>query len=261
MRLSLRFLVPLLVVLAAFAYAAVPLVDRLMQRWFERDVEIRSSFIANSVEEPIERLMADGEPPARLVSYFNRLARDERLYAIALCLTGSRTPIASERFPRDIDCESPAGDADGDGRGTVRAAQGALQLASRNLGTTGRIIIVHDVSFIERRSEETRRYLFYFFVALSAIVALITVVIAQLSWRGWVQGMRALLRGEGIWRPASGLATSELRPIERDVRELVRDLERQNRPRHDDGMMWTQDTLREALRRELHGNDIIVVSN
>ena len=58
------------------------------------------------------------------------------------------------------------------------------------------------MSFIERRSEETRRYLFYFFVALAAIVALITVVIAQLSWRGWVHGLRALLRGEGLLRPA-----------------------------------------------------------
>ena len=30
------------------------------------------------------------------------------------------------------------------------------------------------MSFIERRSEETKRYLFYFFIALGAIVALIT---------------------------------------------------------------------------------------
>jgi trehalose 6-phosphate synthase len=56
------------------------------------------------------------------------------------------------------------------------------------------------MSFIERRSAETRRYLFYFFAALAASVALITVVIAQLSWRGWVAGLRALLRGEGILR-------------------------------------------------------------
>ena len=58
------------------------------------------------------------------------------------------------------------------------------------------------MSFVERRSEETRRYLFYFFVALGAAVSLITVVIAQLSWRGWVHGLRALLRGEGLVRPS-----------------------------------------------------------
>ena len=43
MRLSLRFIIPLLIALAAFAYAAVPLADALMQRWFVRDLDIRSS--------------------------------------------------------------------------------------------------------------------------------------------------------------------------------------------------------------------------
>jgi trehalose 6-phosphate synthase len=77
-------------------------------------------------------------------------------------------------------------------------------------------VLVHDMSFVERRSEETRRYLFYFFIALGACIALITVVIAELSWRGWVQGLRALLRGEGILRPARSSTAPELRPIARD---------------------------------------------
>ena len=42
MRLSLRFLIPLLLALALFAYAAVPLVDTLMTRWFVRDLDIRA---------------------------------------------------------------------------------------------------------------------------------------------------------------------------------------------------------------------------
>ncbi len=62
------------------------------------------------------------------------------------------------------------------------------------------------MSFVERRSEETRRYLFYFFIGLGLTVSLITVVIAQLSWRGWEQGVRALLRGEGLFRPAEPAA-------------------------------------------------------
>ena len=78
---------------------------------------------------------------------------------------------------------------------------------------------MHDMSFVERRSEETRRYLFYFFVALGACVALITVVIAQLSWRGWVHGLRALLRGEGILRPSGRRTAPELQPIARDLRD------------------------------------------
>jgi len=35
----------------------------------------------------------------------------------------------------------------------------------------------------------------------------------NLSWRGWVQGLRALLRGEGLLRPSDKLEVPELRPI------------------------------------------------
>ena len=122
--------------------------------------------------------------------------------------------------------------------------------------------IVHDMSFIERRSEETRRYLFYFFVALGCIVALITVVIAQLSWRGWVQGMRALLRGEGILRPAAGAAAPELRPIAaRRARADARSRASVPAASTQTSALWTQQTLRATLQRELRGDDVIVVSN
>ena len=60
MRLSLRFVVPLLVALGIFAYAALPLVDRLMLRWFSRDLEVRANLIANTVEEPLQDLIRSG---------------------------------------------------------------------------------------------------------------------------------------------------------------------------------------------------------
>ena len=117
------------------------------------------------------------------------------------------------------------------------------------------------MNFVERRSEETRQYLFYFFVALGGCIALITVVIAQLSWRGWVQGLRALLRGEGILRPARFTTAPELRPIAADLRDLIRDLERQYRPLDGSQRIWDQQALRATLRSELHGNEVIAVSN
>ena len=48
MRLSLRFLVPLVIAIGVFAYVAVPLADTLMLRWFVRDLDIRSSLIATT---------------------------------------------------------------------------------------------------------------------------------------------------------------------------------------------------------------------
>src|SRR5207249_10634397 len=110
------------------------------------------------------------------------------------------------------------------------------------------------MSFIARRSAETRKYLFLFFVGLGATVALITVVIAQLSWRGWVQGLRALLRGEGLVRPSDGREVREipeLRPIASDLRALIRDLEADHLSPVEDPLAWTPQALRTMLRTAL----------
>jgi trehalose 6-phosphate synthase len=72
MRLTLRFLVPLIVALALFAYAAVPLVDTLTTRWFVRDLDMRSNLIANTVQEPLEDMIKAGSP-ARVLGFFQRL--------------------------------------------------------------------------------------------------------------------------------------------------------------------------------------------
>jgi trehalose-6-phosphate synthase len=262
MRLSLRFIVPLLIAIGAFAYAAVPLTDALMLRWFVRDLDIRSSLIATAVQEPIADLVAAKSKP-RITAYFNRMLQDERLYAIGLCVGTQAEPIATPNFPREIHCSGLA-KYTGDALPVLHSTRGLLHVAVRPIKADDpggpELVLVHDMSFAERRSEEARRYLYYFFLALGAIIALITVVIAQLSWRGWVQGLRALLRGESILRPATSTAP-ELRPIARDLRELIRDLERQYRPLDGSQRIWDQQALRATLRSELHGDDIIVVSN
>jgi trehalose 6-phosphate synthase len=128
-------------------------------------------------------------------------------------------------------------------------------------GRTGNLVLVHDMSFAERRSEETRKYLFYFFVGLGATVSLITVVIAQISWRGWVHGLRALLQGEGLLRPSGKPDSAELRPIATDLRALIRDIESERRSRDHDRLAWTPEVLRGILHSELRGENVIVVSN
>jgi trehalose 6-phosphate synthase len=122
------------------------------------------------------------------------------------------------------------------------------------------VILLHDMSFITRRSSDTRRYLFYLFAGLAAIVSLITVVIAQLSWRGWISGLRAILRGDDL--PGTvGRGPQELQPIANDLRALIRDLEAEHRFRDEERLAWNADTLREILDRELKGQQVIVVSN
>ncbi|HVF62798.1 MAG TPA: trehalose-6-phosphate synthase [Casimicrobiaceae bacterium] len=264
MRLSLRFLVPLLIALGVFAYAAVPLVDILMSRWFIRDLEIRANLIANTVQEPLASMIESGSP-GRIARYLARLTQDERIYSVGLCLPETTQPVATSDYPESLTCDKLSAFTRAESPELLRTPSGPLHVAVKPLDVPSapgaELVLVHDMRFAVGRSEETKRYLFYFFIALGAIVALITVVIAQLSWRGWVQGLRALLRGEGLIRPASVADTPELRPLARDVRELVRQLEAQYRPRDESQIAWTPETLRSILKGELRGHEVIVVSN
>ncbi|MBI4997442.1 MAG: trehalose-6-phosphate synthase, partial [Rhodocyclales bacterium] len=126
----------------------------------------------------------------------------------------------------------------------------------------GWLVLIHDMSFVTRRSEETKVYVFYFFMALAAVVSLVTVIIAQLSWRGWVTGMRALLRGEGLLRePTPRSNAPEFQPIARDLHRLIQDLESETRSRDESQITWTPDALRAILHGELRGENVIVISN
>ncbi|MGI9140091.1 MAG: alpha,alpha-trehalose-phosphate synthase (UDP-forming) [Gemmatimonadaceae bacterium] len=263
MRLSLRFVVPLLLTVAALAYMVMPLADRLTFRWFMNDMDMRATLIANTIDEPVSTLTAL-EDSARIRQFFTRITQDERLYAMALCTGSTSEPVATTPLPAEINCanldrfSAPA-------RRVVQAPQGPLLLSVRQLGAEGagqgRVVIVQDMSYIARRSEETKRYLFYFFVGLGVLVSIVTVVIAQLSWRGWIHGLRALMRGEGLLRPARDSESAELRPIADDLRALIRDLETEHQLRDAEQLTWTPETLRGILDRELHGQDVIIVSN
>jgi trehalose 6-phosphate synthase len=124
----------------------------------------------------------------------------------------------------------------------------------------GSLILVHDMSFVERRSADTRRYLIALFVILGVVISLVTVLIAHLSWRGWVAGVRALLRGEGILQPFGQAQSNDLHPLASDLRTMLRDLELSRR-NPDRNTIWSPEMLRGVLREKLLGDEILVISN
>ncbi|HEX4634476.1 MAG TPA: hypothetical protein VH163_11605, partial [Gemmatimonadales bacterium] len=265
MRLSLRFIVPLLVVLAALAYAIVPLVDKLTLQWFVKDLDSRAGAVATTIHETLQQMVEKGDRPG-ILALFARITQDERLYAIGYCASSRAQPIATPTLPESITCGGLDTLAQNDSAGRlVESTNGPVLASLRPLVTpqapAGRLVLVHDMSFVARRSAQTRKYLFLFFVGLAATVALITVAVAQFSWRGWVQGLQALLRGEGLLRPSGKPYAPELRPVARDLRTLIRDLVQQRGTQDDEQVTWTPDALREILRGDLKGEEVIVVSN
>ena len=266
MRLSLRFVLPLMLVLAGIAYAIAPLVDRLTLGWFVRDLDMRSSLIFNTIQEPLQEQLTAGKK-AKIREFFNRITQDERLFVVGYCASPTAAALASRPLPEEIRCAT-LDRWEGSSDHLLPSMHGPLHVTVRTMPTeaapNGRLVLVHDMSFVTRRSEETKLYLFYLFMGLAAVVSLITVIIAQLSWRGWMAGMRSLLRGEGLLRrPGSGVQPDlpEFKPIARDLQRLIHELEAETRTRDESQVTWTPESLRAILHGELRGEDVIVVSN
>ncbi|MBH0190514.1 MAG: trehalose-6-phosphate synthase, partial [Nitrospira sp.] len=254
MRLSLRFLLPLGLALALLAYAVIPLVDALTLKWFVRDIEIRVQLIARTMEGPLSELIAS-QSRAKLQAYLQRIIQDERLFAVGFCDQNNQLIYKTETYPDSVPCKQAATIQTGP-TAVVRLAQGAVHVAAVGLEASGRplgrLVLLHDMSWAERRSSLTKWYLFYLFAGIGVVISLVTVLVAHLSWRGWVAGVRGMLRGEGL----IGLIRDqqqkpELQPVAQDLRAMIHELQSDKRMRDERQMSWKPATLKTILRDHL----------
>ncbi|HZY19359.1 MAG TPA: trehalose-6-phosphate synthase [Ramlibacter sp.] len=260
--LQLRFLLPLVLVITAAAYLALPVMDRLTLRWFARDLNMRGALVANALSESVAEALQD--PRGRkLQALFNRAVQDERLVAIGWCSPLGQLLVRTPSFPTNLSC-GEAGEVAGRPDPELRIEGGPVLLSMHAIqaeaGPVGHLVLMHDLSFIERRSQDTRRYLILLLAGTGAIMALVTMAVAQWSWRGWVSGTRALLRGEGLVRPLSSPAP-ELAPLAEELRSRMRDLEDEYRRNREHEAGWDAQRLQSLLKTQLRGDQVIVVSN
>ena len=263
MRLSLRFILPLICALSLIAYAVVPIVNTLTFKWFVNDTEIRSEVVTNTLHDSLVQLLKKPSP-IKIRQLFNRAIKDDRIYALGFCTPQGQLKYATSLFPKKIKCEPPDSGASARGR-LLQRRHGLLHLAYHAVISHGKvlgeIVLIHDMSFAQRRTSETQRYVFYFFIILGVIIAIVTVIVAQLSWKGWIRGLRSVMRGEGLLRPMTLDTSAEIRPIVKDLRELVRDIDTERRARDESQITWTPRALKEILHNELAGDEVLIVSN
>lgn len=261
LNLQLRFLIPLVLTLVAAAYLALPLMDQLNLRWYSRDLNARGTSLANAMSDSIVEAVRE-ERMSRLQTLFDRAVSDERLFGVGLCSLDGRLLRRTANFPLTLTCDSARAQAAlADPR--LQLAGGAVHVGvypvSGEAGPVALLVLLHDLSFIDRRSQDTRRYLIIFIAGLGLMIVLITTVVAHLSWRGWVAGVRGILRGEGLLRP--WLALPEVAPVATELRARLRDLEDEYRRALGPQAEWDPARLRALLHSQLRGDQVIVVSN
>jgi len=102
-RLSLRFILPLAIVLVIFAYAAVPLMDNLTLRWFVRDLDIRSQLLASALQDPLTEYVPQNSKK-KIMQLFDRAIQDERLYALGFCDNDGNLLYKTATYPESLGC-------------------------------------------------------------------------------------------------------------------------------------------------------------
>ncbi len=262
MRMALRFLVPLLLVLVGIAWATTSLMGELMQRWFRTDVEMRSQLVFDSVQDMVVRLAKDSSGQ-RIDALFKNMAQDKRLLAVALCSPDGRLIHSSPAWPKTLECPPRLGAETAYKvqpleTGSVLTSAFALSDDGADLGD---LVIVHDLSFIEGRGAKLELYLTAVLALLGLSIAAVTLLVARITLRGWVRavrkGLAPLKNGDTDGRSPE----PEIARLVGEMREILRDLDVPRGISEAIRVDWSPDTLRNLLKSELPGAEVIVVSN
>jgi trehalose 6-phosphate synthase len=241
--------------------AATPFATSFMQQWSRADIEVRSRLIFNLTHDNLERLLAEKEGGA-ITTLLERIAEDERVLAVGFCNRSGVLLYSTKFMPATFSCEQVAR-TDTESFSTFRADGRDLIIGSFPLavpGAGGHLVILHDLGFAEHRGTEIRRY----FSAVLAIIILATVlaaaVVSVFFIRGLISRLRRTLVGarSGKFLVVPG---AEHGPFEREVRQLLHQLDVNRSNIEADRTTWDASALRRLMESELAGTEVIVVSN
>lgn len=228
MRSALKLLLPLFAVLGLIAWGATVVAAHTGRRWFDRDMRLRAQLAIEVAREGLEPPLRKGER-VRVRRVLLQIARDERVMGAAACSPDGGLVASTPEYPKDFGCAAVAlrrGPASGaaiwsyeavlrDGRAHVTA----VPLADAE-GPLGFVILVHDMSWVDRREAQTRRFLAFAFAAaaLAAAVAALATALAMPRevQRERMRAMRSLVAEFNVYRWAGRMLVDGGRLRRRD---------------------------------------------
>ena len=257
----LRFVLPVAFASCVVAYFGLPYIERLLAEWFRSDVELRAQLVMHSMEEPITDLVEKGNE-SRLRGYLAKITADERLLAILVCRPDGSTIFKSERVPPSISCNN----TDGPNPATshiVQLRSGSVQVSRFDFDaaepTPFRVVMLHDLSFVDRRQRTARDFVLVFVGISVLLLALLIVLVAWLQLRRWAEVLIGDIRGKRFLDNAKSGRSSL--PILSQVRQVLAEAEEKQRLEIDFHENWTPQALRQVVRDHLHSAQVIIVSN
>jgi trehalose-6-phosphate synthase len=257
----LRFVLPVAFASCVVAYFGLPYIERLLAEWFRSDVELRAQLVMHSMEEPITELVEKGNE-WRLRAYLAKITADERLLAVLVCRTDGSTLFKTDRAPPAISCDAASMPNSTPTR-IVQLPSGSVQISRFDFDaaepTPFRVLMLHDLSFVDRRQRTARDFVLVFVGISVLLLALLVVLVAWLQLRRWAEILIGDIRGKRFRDDAKSPRSSM--PILSQVRKVLAEAEAQQRLEIDFRENWTPQALRQVVRDHLHSAQVIIVSN
>jgi trehalose 6-phosphate synthase len=257
----LRYVAAAIGLIAVLILAFAPLASMLVDAWSQRDLELRSKLLFNSIKDYVALQLAEGRGE-QLGAFLERLTEDEKLLALGYCDERGVLRSATKLMPASFSCAALAR-TDRATFSTVESGVGRMLVAAFPIdvrNARGHLAVLHDMSFVASRSSQA---MFYWGLAIAGagivFVGLATLFVFLLL-RQWLQAVRQNIENVDGSAPAQTSARSvpllgaELRQLIREVRLTPSSVEAIQ-------VEWSPRTLQLLLSKELPGVEILVVSN
>jgi trehalose 6-phosphate synthase/phosphatase len=259
--LIFRFALPLALASAVVAYVAVPHVDRMLAEWFRGDVELRASLVESSMEERLTELVSRHDRPG-IRRYLARVATDKRLSAILVCDPDGNLMYRSAPVAPEVSCGLNAAPGPGASQ-IVQVPSGTMHVAGFLIARPNKpaytVFVAHDMGFAVSRQTRARRYLVAFTAVSVVVIGLLVVMLAWSMLKRWAELLIGDIRGRRFLDDAHSSSASL--PVLSQVRQVLREIEENQRLEIDYRENWTAQALHLVVREQLKSAQMIVVSN
>lgn len=278
MKITVRLIVSLMFVAAIVAYLSSYLQVQSDRDSLTRDLDIRASILAESLQESVEGFIRSTSL-AKLKRFVERFEGREKLLGVAVydtqgvSLASSKALLPLVQQPPSQMWEAMARNEGVSGYDVVggRTTHVYAVPLSHDGVIVGALLLFDDASYIEVRIQDIWERNFIRLLVLSLLMIVTTVVVVRWSITGpiaTVAGWMKALRTGKINRPMKFPRGDILGPLASEVTLLAKSLalarasaREEARMRVEGESVWTAERLREHVRRELGGKNLIVVSN
>ena len=230
----MRFMIPLLLVLAGLSWAATEIMIRTSRRSLEHDVDMRAQLAIASAGRDLVRTWRVHDAGS-IAWLLGQISRDERILSAAACSPSSRSSPRPPSFrARSAARSSARTSVRRRSRRRASGTAGARSPCSAAAASTSRCIRSSTAtsrsasscsctisSFIDRRGARTRLIAFAGMAALALSASLLTLLIGRAVWRRWNLEMRRALHGDNP-RPEFQPILNEIPPAHRRLQQRAR---------------------------------------